>query len=243
MALRAITFDFWCTLYHARSDGNASEARTDTIQRYLAAGGYQTQREQVRSALDATFQRATAVWLNEQRTAAANERVGWILEALGASLPPAPLAAMVAELEEALLTSDIVLVAGAADALRHLAPRYRLALISDAGMTPGRVLRQFMARDGILGYFQHCAFSDETGHAKPHPHQFVDTLQRLGVRAEEAAHVGDLAATDIAGARAAGMHAIMITGVTQGQDPSQADAVIASFAELLPTLRRFDLGS
>ncbi|MCS7222415.1 MAG: HAD family hydrolase [Anaerolineae bacterium] len=238
MTLRAVTFDFWGTLYQARFDGISREPRTDILQRYLARQGYDFSREQLRAALDESFQRANEIWLSEQRTADAPERVGWILKALGVTLSRDTLAEMTKELEEASLAEKITLVPGAAETLHELANHYALGLISDTGMTPGRVLRQLMARDGILDLFGHCTFSDETGRAKPHPRQFLDTLSQLGVPPEEAVHVGDLAATDIVGARSVGMRAVLFTGVTQGQDPSQADAVIASFDELPLILRQ-----
>ncbi len=238
MALQAVTFDFWGTLYQARFDGTSREPRTDILCRYLTQSGYTIPRERVRAALDDSFQRAGEIWLGMQRTADAPERVGWILEMLGVSLPQAALDAMTRELEESLADEALTLVPAAAETLRELAGRYHLGLISDTGMTPGRVLRQFLARDGILDLFEFCAFSDETGRAKPHPRQFLDTLERLGVWPEEAAHVGDLVVTDIVGARSVGMKAVLFTGVTQGQDPSLADAVIASFDELPAALHR-----
>ncbi len=238
MALQAVTFDFWGTLYQARFDGTSREPRTDILQRYLTRQGYEIPRERLRVALDESFQRAGDIWLGEQRTADAPERVGWILKALGVTLPRDVLAAMTKELEEASLADKITLVPGAAETLHELANHYTLGLISDTGMTPGRVLRQLMARDGILDLFRHCTFSDETGRAKPHPRQFLDTLNELGVSPVEAVHVGDLTATDIVGARNVGMRAVLFTGVTQGQDASLADAVIASFDELPAVLHR-----
>ena len=238
MALQAVTFDFWGTLYQARFDGTSREPRTEILQRYLARQGYEIPRERLRAALDESFQRANDIWLSEQRTADTPERVGWILKALGVTLSRDTLTALTKELEEVSLTERITLVPGVAETLHELANSYTLGLISDTGMTPGRVLRRLMARDGILDLFKHCTFSDETGRAKPHPRQFLDTLSQLGVSPEEAVHVGDLTATDIVGARSVGMRAVLFTGVTQGQDPSQADAVIASFEELPAVLHR-----
>ncbi len=241
MALRAVTFDFWGTLYRARfDDGTSREPRTQILLRYLTAAGYDLPYDQVRAALDDSFRRAGKVWRNEQRTADAPERIGWVLAELQVELAPSALAALTAEMEETLLAAAVELVPGAAETLPLLAQRYRIGLISDTGMTPGRVLRQIMARDGILELFEHCTFSDETGRAKPHPRQFLDTLQRLQAAPAEAAHIGDLAATDIVGARGVGMRSILITGVTQGEDETLADAVVETFAELPAVLARWE---
>jgi putative hydrolase of the HAD superfamily len=48
------------------------------------------------------------------------------------------------------------------------------------------------------------------GYVKPHPTIFQAALERLGVRADEAAMVGDSLEEDVEGARALGMHAILV---------------------------------
>jgi putative hydrolase of the HAD superfamily len=48
------------------------------------------------------------------------------------------------------------------------------------------------------------------GYVKPHPTIFQAALERLGVRAGEAAMVGDSVEEDVNGARALGMHAILV---------------------------------
>jgi putative hydrolase of the HAD superfamily len=45
---------------------------------------------------------------------------------------------------------------------------------------------------------------------KPDPAIFRAALQKLGVAPSEAIHVGDLPAVDFAGARAAGIHGILV---------------------------------
>ncbi|HEY66281.1 MAG TPA: HAD family hydrolase [Caldilineae bacterium] len=240
MPLRAVTFDFWGTLYQVHTGGTSIEQRSAILIRYLAAHGYRISPDRVRAAMEASFQRAYEIWSRETRTADAAERVAWILEELRVSLPEDECRRMIREMEETLLQEPVEPIPGAVEVVRSLAGRYRLGLISDTGMSPGRVLRQFMAREGILELFHHCTFSDETGRAKPHERQFLDTLERLGVHPQEAVHIGDLTATDILGARRVGMRAVLFTGVTYGQDPSLADAVITSYEELPPILEAWD---
>jgi HAD superfamily hydrolase (TIGR01549 family) len=48
------------------------------------------------------------------------------------------------------------------------------------------------------------------GRVKPHPTIFQAALDRLGIRAEEAAMVGDSLQEDVEGARALGMHAVLV---------------------------------
>jgi putative hydrolase of the HAD superfamily len=72
----------------------------------------------------------------------------------------------------------------------------------------GRDLAAFVAHhaldvDAAVGSAKH-------GKTKPHPAIFLSALEKLGVRAEEAAMVGDSPEDDIAGARALGMRAFLV---------------------------------
>jgi putative hydrolase of the HAD superfamily len=59
------------------------------------------------------------------------------------------------------------------------------------------------------------------GFVKPHPTIFKAALERLGVRADEAAMVGDSIEEDVEGARALGMHAILVD--RDGRHPDIAE--------------------
>jgi putative hydrolase of the HAD superfamily len=80
----------------------------------------------------------------------------------------------------------------------------KIGLVSNTG----RDLAAFVAHhaldvDAALGSAKH-------GKTKPHPAIFLSALEELGVRAEEAAMVGDSPEDDIAGARALGMRAFLV---------------------------------
>ncbi|MGN6558630.1 MAG: HAD family hydrolase, partial [Solirubrobacterales bacterium] len=83
--------------------------------------------------------------------------------------------------------------------------------------------------------------SDETGHYKPAPQSFEAALSSLGVRPEEAIHVGDLRRTDVAGAAALGMRTVRYRGMHDDADTEsgvEADFVVASHAELVEVVER-----
>jgi putative hydrolase of the HAD superfamily len=61
------------------------------------------------------------------------------------------------------------------------------------------------------------------GYVKPHRSIFETALEALGVAPEEAAMVGDSPADDIAGARALGMHAILLD--REGRHPPGPDVI------------------
>jgi putative hydrolase of the HAD superfamily len=235
--LQALTFDFWGTLYQ-NVDGR--EERLYLLDQALA------RHSQPRSwaALEAAYQHGwsvmTRVWREEHRTATVEHWLRKVLAFLEADLPEDVQAALRRPLEEVHLYGNPPQpVPGVAEVLPRLAQRYRLGLISDVGLTPGRVLRELMQRDGLLPHFQALTFSDETGATKPLPGQFLRTLAALQACPQEAAHVGDLPETDLAGARGVGMRAILFLGVSQRQDGRPlADAVFEEYGELEEILER-----
>lgn len=67
---------------------------------------------------------------------------------------------------------------------------------------------------------------------KPEPPLFRIALQRLGLEPAEAAMVGDSIPSDVRGARAVGMHAVLYAPHGEPEAVSEADVVVSSFAEL-----------
>ena len=71
-------------------------------------------------------------------------------------------------------------------------------------------LPEILKNMGLAPYFNFILASTVVGSAKPDPGIFNEALQRAGVPPEQACHIGDEPATDIQGARNAGIHAILI---------------------------------
>jgi putative hydrolase of the HAD superfamily len=229
--LRALTFDFWGTLYE---NAYARDDRLRLLGDTLARHGQSRAREQ----LDVAYSHARSVWdrvWRENHRSISIER--WLDELLGyldADLPDDAAAELGRGIEEIYLRQDQPHpVSGVRQVVADLAERYPLGLISDTGLTPGRVLRQVMRRDGLLTFFDALTFSDELGTAKPDPRPFLHTLDQLGARPEEAAHVGDLPETDLRGARRVNMKAVLFLGVSGRQDGRPlADVVFDDYDEL-----------
>ena len=163
-----------------------------------------------------------------------------LLHYLEAELPEETIAGLRRPIEEIYLrTGEPELIPGVTEVVPRLAERYRLGVISDTGITPGRVLREVLARDGLLHHFEILTFSDETGRTKPRPEQFLGTLGGLETKPEEAVHIGDLPETDLAGAQGVGMKAILFLGVSDRQDGiALADGVFSDYGELEKVLER-----
>jgi putative hydrolase of the HAD superfamily len=253
--IEAVTFDFWETLMQDSAENlrRNRDLRIDGLRLALAEAGFDRPREALAAAHDAAGERITALW-RRGADAATREQVRLLLECLEPGLAGALEARAWAALEEAYATPALSHMPqardGAGEALWALRQRgVRIGLISNTGRTPGRVLRMILQRAGLLEHFDGLTFSDEVGIRKPDARIFRWTLNKLGARAEAAAHVGDNLAADVGGAQAAGLRGIhLVNGVPPpAADPGvddpgvHADASIVRFADLVPALERFGL--
>ena len=161
------------------------------------------------------------------------ERLQIVIDGLGRSLAESVLDLVVQRYEEMEITVAPDIIDGAADAIANLSQDFPLAVVSDAIVSPGRCLRQWLELNHILQYFQGFSFSDEVGSSKPHRNMFTLAAEQMGVEIEEIVHVGDRDHNDIKGAHALGMKAVLFTG-TRDKDKAitTADAVCAHHREL-----------
>ncbi|MDY7076509.1 MAG: HAD family hydrolase [Chloroflexota bacterium] len=229
--LHAITFDFWGTLYQ---NAHVRDERLRLLEKALASHSQPRPRVDLEAAYRYAWSVWEQTWREERRSITTEHWLHKILAFLEADLPEDVVTGLRQPIEESYLHSDLPQpVPGVSDVIPNLSRRYRLGIISDTGLTPGRVLREILRRDGLLDYFRVLTFSDETGMAKPMPAQFLRTLDILEVQPEKAAHIGDLPETDLTGARAVGMKAVLFLGVSNRQDGhSLADAVFEEYNEL-----------
>jgi putative hydrolase of the HAD superfamily len=237
--LRAATFDFWGTLYQPAFGRNE---RLCLLQAVLERHGQQRPWTDLEAAYEHAWDVFDRLWREEHRSITTDHWLREVLSFLDARLPEGALADLHRPLEEVFLHGDAPRpVPGVTEVIPRLSRRYRLGVISDVGLTPGRVLRQILRRDGLLPHLSALTFSDKVGVTKPLPRPFLHTLSALGVRPEEAVHVGDLPETDLSGARAVGMRAVLFLGVSHREDGRPlADAVFAAYDELEDLLERMN---
>jgi len=96
---------------------------------------------------------------------------------------------------------------GVVPALERLRRRAaRMVVVSNAN---GR-LHVMMERLGLSRFFDLILDSQVEGVEKPDPRLFEIALERSGARAETTLHVGDFYWIDVRGARAAGVHAVLL---------------------------------
>ena len=126
--------------------------------------------------------------------------------------------AVLEELQQIHRVSNLweVVPADVPPALEALRSRFRMSVISNANGT----VREKLRRVGLLPFFETVLDSHEEGIEKPDPRIFHAALERTKTRVEEALYIGDIYHIDVAGARAAGMEAVLLD--PGGPAPRQA---------------------
>ncbi|MCI0698934.1 HAD family hydrolase [candidate division KSB1 bacterium] len=233
--VKAISLDLWGTLLgDKQSPADTilhSEQRQNFLREELHRFGHDFSPEQMRAAYKHVWQYFDDLW-ERQIAFGAAEGLREMLQHLGVELPPASFQRVQRFCEE--VHQDPEPLDGAVAAVRMLAQKYPLALISDTAWTPGRVLRQIFANYKILECFRVLIFSGEVGVTKPHPQMFHFALTGLGVQAHECLHVGDLQRTDVAGAKAVDMYTAWIRRPVYAgneQQDHRPDVVVSSVME------------
>ena len=237
--LKALTFDFWGTLYEKAS---GRHQRLHLLEDVLSNHSLMRPRTALEKAYDHAWAVMDEAWRREHRSITTDHWLREVFTYLEADLPAdvvAGLRRLVEGIHPGLDTPR--LVPGVDGVLPRLSRRYELGLISDVGLTPGWALRGILRRDSLLHHFRALTFSDETGATKPLPEQFLRTMALLGSRPENTAHIGDLPETDLSGARGVGMKALLFVGVSHRQDGRQlADATFEDYGELEELLERLE---
>jgi len=127
----------------------------------------------------------------------------------------------------------VAAVEGIADAVDRLAPRYRLAIATNADDSGAELVRQALGRVGLADRFPVIVASCEVGHRKPERAFFAALASALGCRPSEIVMVGDDYDRDVRGAHSAGMWTVWFDR-SAGREPEAAvhDRRVTSMMEL-----------
>jgi putative hydrolase of the HAD superfamily len=237
--LRALTFDYWDTLYGGGALPERVALRRTAVGALLGAYGRDLPDVQLRALYEESGREAERWWSEEHRGYRTDERLRWILER--AAVKPREqcehLAAAADAVDNALLMLPPAMLAGAWQMLRVLSRHFTLAVISDTGFASGRAQDRLLEKDAARGFFASTIYSMDVGHAKPRPEIFAAAVDTLGMPPGEILHIGDNERTDVRGALAAGFRAIRLD-VVRNDGPSEAEFVARSFEELTEYLKR-----
>lgn len=245
MQTKLITIDFWNTLVDSSNGIKRNGYRQKVLVEEMRETGADITHEIWEKATKASWEHFNSIWINEQRTPTPDETVKFYWKFLELPVNSRALEICKEAFAMAILKYPPKLVDNAKEALDKLRENYTLAIVSDTGFSPGKVLKELLERLGVLNYFSAFSFSDETGVSKPHPKAFQTILDELDFHPKEAIHIGDLERTDIVGAKGVNMGAIRFmgdpTGVLNKKNPQStiADAEVFSWAEAVEKILNF----
>ena len=154
-----------------------------------------------------------------------------------------PVEAIIVEMKQRVMAhydERLPLREGAIEAVRMSAAHFKCALASGS---PSDIIRHVMKLSGLDQVFQVIVYGDDYPNGKPAPDIYLATLERLGVRAENAVGVED-SSNGIRSLKAAGMRTIAAPSPGFPLSPeiiSLCDAHIDSLTELtLDLIRSID---
>lgn len=232
MPVRAITFDFWCTLFRDAEKEARQQVRIKALHQRTGVAA-----EVIEEVLRIVWQEFSRHHIEEQRTLLPEDAVRLAVEELGIMLDDKDRHELANIFGTAIVHHSPVPIDGALEAVKRAANEAPIGLISDTGVSPGRSLKVLLDRHGFSPYFAALIFSDEIGVSKPRPRMFEEAAHALRVQPQELLHIGDLEPTDIAGAHAVGAKAALFSG-DNGKyvETTMADYVFAQWDDFIQRL-------
>lgn len=211
MSIRVITFDFWNTIFDSSMGKERNALRRQTITDAIAAVCPELDYD-----IDKVLQNAQKyfndAWINSQKTPNSADMVEFIWNYLSLKTDKPVMKKIQIVFEEAVLYIPPQLSVGVKEAILGLEKNYKLAIVSDTGFSPGRILKSLLNTEEILHCFSAFSFSDETGYSKPNSNAYQRIFTEYNLTPETGIHIGDIERTDIVGAKSFGMKAIRYTG-------------------------------
>lgn len=230
--IKAITFDLWNTLFKNIS---YTDRRKGLIKNFLEKNGFEISNAHLNQVFKSNFNFLNPQFKTMQfKHIYTQSRINNMFDELKIELKIEDGKEINNTFEALMLTNPPALKKGVFNTLSTLNVDYSIGMISDTGITPGRIIREVLKDYNILDFFDVTVFSDETGFYKPHPIAFQTALNLLNCPPRNAIHVGDLLDTDIKGAIDYQMQAVWIRD-PQTQNPGSItpDYEISEIPEIL----------
>ncbi len=211
--IKAVTFDLWNTTFQNKF---YSKFRIEFLYRFFANKGENIDMEVIKECYDHIFLYHDIEDFNELYPHTYNhERIEKLINCLDVNLSKNERSEILNIMESEMLKDPPLLKEGVVDTLKNLNSKYKIGLISNTGITPGRIIKEVMKKYNILKYFQTTIFSDEIGYYKPSAVLFQEALKQLQSKPENSIHIGDLLDTDVKGAKDYGMLSIWFNDMNQ----------------------------
>jgi HAD superfamily hydrolase (TIGR01549 family) len=237
--IKALTFDCWNTLII--DDGSQDKKMRDYLEFVCQENGISLVDKDISAAWVMEDKQREEYVIAHNRTKNSIQRTETLLEILDVQLPHPEVIKIADYFDRIALEIRPPQVPKVDEVLKVLSPRYKLGVICNGGYHSADTVRQILDAHNLLALFEWLSFSDELDVAKPHRAIFNITVEKLGCALEEAVHIGDSEYSDIAGAKGAGMKAILFTGINKKyKDNTTADFVIENYDGLIRVLERVE---
>ncbi len=117
-------------------------------------------------------------------------------------------------------------------ALQQLYNKYIIVIATNAGQSDTQAMIRALERVGAERYFRYFFSSKDLGYEKPDVRFFETIANKIGVKPEHCAMIGNLYEKDITGAKQCGMFTVLFNEKQTEGDYPLADKVICGMEEL-----------
>ncbi len=239
--IKLVTFDLWDTILSSDNISLCTNWRVNKMKDYLIDKKINIEEQKIRDGFDLTWEYFKTEWLNNSYTPHPMDLTEYLLRNIGIFEECKEDKEKLCEiLASSVLEETPSLVKHASETIKELSLKYKLAIVSDTGFAGGKYLRKVLEKYDLLKYFSSFAFSDEIGVSKPDIKMFNYVLSNLQIKPEDSIHIGDMAETDIEGAKNAGMYAVQFVGNVNRDISSKADFVIEDIIELKEKIKNIE---
>ncbi len=237
--LKAITVDLWNTLFKNKF---YSEERFEILTEFLETKRITFSLEDLKKEYLFQFNlHDIDIEVIGFRHIYTEERLFKLFKSISIDYTENEVKELVIKFEEELLNNLPELKPGVKETLEEISKNYKIGLISNTGITPGRVLTVALKKLGIHEYFSALTYSDEIGYYKPKALLFESTLEQLACKPVYAVHIGDSLETDVKGAMGFNMKAIWVRDIFSIKNPNiTPDYEVQEIPEILPIINELN---
>lgn len=233
--IQAITFDLWNTIFINRF---YSDLRLNYFTQFLESKRIPFSFHEVKNAFNLAFFLPERNY-EENDHIYTEDRISKMSKMLDLDLSKPDKDFIKNEFEEVMLKDPPPLKMGVKQTLEELSSDYKIGLISNTGVTPGRIISRVFQEYEILKHFHVKIFSDEIGFYKPHPALFKIALRELNCVPQNVIHIGDKLETDIKGAKDCNMITIWFNESNSPKSEKiQPNYEIHEFPEIIQIIKR-----
>lgn len=228
--IRLVSLDLWETLIKDEGEGERGrdELRADFIIKTL--GLQSSYKDQIMGFFDELVEAFKHPSIENEWSVLPETQIDHLLQRIGVNAKKEDFKKILSYYTECILDYPPVFAEKEVpEVLENLKKKYKVALISNTGRTPGRILLKLLENMRIAKYFDFFAFSDELLLRKPDPAIFGIACSKMDTLPEESVHIGDSYNMDYLGAKAARVNPILY--IPYNERP-KAEVYIKSLVEI-----------